>query len=137
VEEARAAAYLLENENDVTDSHVPIEQITGVDPVRALVDYASHFKFILDIRRFGHHLAPCARLASNILIYRLRRSPSNAREKLGSLICTHLEGALGRKPFRIRALPSISGFIEVSGKTAVATSRRAAKSCACLFSMGL
>ena len=58
--------YLLEN--DVTDSHVPIEQITGVDAVRALVDYAYHFKFILDTRRFGHHLASCTRLASNILI---------------------------------------------------------------------
>ena len=65
--------YLLEN--DVTDSHVPIEQITGADAVRALVDQTYHFNFILGTRRFGDHLAFCARLASKILIYRLRRSP--------------------------------------------------------------
>ena len=79
---------------NVTDSHVPIEQITGADAVRALVDQTYHFNFILGTRRFGDHLAFCARLASKILIYRLRWSPlSDAGKKLGSLICAHLEGA--------------------------------------------
>jgi hypothetical protein len=83
--------YLLEN--DVTDSNAPIEQITGVDAVRALVDQTYHFNFILGTRRFGDHLAFCTRLASKILIYRLRRSPLNDPRKLTSLICAHLEGA--------------------------------------------
>ena len=84
--------YLLENE--VTDSHAPIEQITGVDAVHALVDQTYHFNFILGNRRFGDHLAFCTRLASKILIYRVRRSQlSDAGKKLGSLICAHLEGA--------------------------------------------
>jgi hypothetical protein len=84
--------YLLEN--DVTDSHVPIEQITGADAVRALVDQTYHFNFILGTRRFGDHLAFCTRLASKILVYRLRRSPLGDKGKrLGSLICAHLEGA--------------------------------------------
>jgi hypothetical protein len=83
--------YLLENE--VTDSHVQIEQITGADAVRALVDQTYHFNFILDTRRFGDHLAFCTRLASKILIYRLRWSPlGDAGKKLGSLIGAHLEG---------------------------------------------
>ena len=82
--------YLLEN--GVTDSHVPIEQITGADAVRALVDHTYHFKFILDTRRLGGHLASCTQLASNILIYRLRRAPSDV--KIGSLICAHIEGEL-------------------------------------------
>jgi hypothetical protein len=84
--------YLLENE--VTDSHVPIEQITGADAVRALVDNTYHFNFILGTKRFGEHLAFCTKLASKILIYRLRRSPaSDAGKKLRSLICAHLESA--------------------------------------------
>jgi hypothetical protein len=82
--------YLLEN--GVADSHVPIEQITGADAVRALVDHTYHFKFILDTQRLGGHLASCTQLASKILIYRLRRAPSDA--KIGSLICAHLEGEL-------------------------------------------
>jgi hypothetical protein len=84
--------YLLENNE--TASHAPIEQITGADAVRVLVDQTYHFNFIFDTRRFGHHLAFCTRLASKIVIYRLRRSPfSDSREKLGSLISAHLEGA--------------------------------------------
>jgi hypothetical protein len=84
--------YVLENE--VTDSHVPIEQITGADAVGALVDQTYHFKFILDTRQVGDHLAFCTRLASIIPIYRVWRSPlGGAGESLGSLICAHLEGA--------------------------------------------
>ncbi len=84
--------YLLEN--DVTGSHPPIEQIAGADAVRALVDQTYHFSFILATRRVGDHLAVCARLASEILIYRLRRSPFNDEKKLSSLICAHLEDAV-------------------------------------------
>ncbi len=81
-------------ENDVTDVRAPIEQITGAEAVRALVDQTYHFKFILDTRCFGDHLAFCTQLASKILIYRLRRTPLNdAGEKFGSLICGHLERA--------------------------------------------
>jgi hypothetical protein len=83
--------YLLEN--DVTDPDVPIEQLTGADAVHALVDQTYHFNFIFDTRRFGDHLAFCRRLASKVLIYRLRRSPlGDAGKKLGSVICAHLEG---------------------------------------------
>jgi hypothetical protein len=82
--------YLLEN--DLTDTDVSIEQITGADAVRALVDQTYHFDFILGTRRFGDHLAFCTRLASKTPIYRLRRSPlTDAGQKLGSLICAHLE----------------------------------------------
>ena len=84
--------YLLENNG--TDSLSQIEQITGVDAVRALVDQTYHFKFILDTRRFGDHLAFCTQLASKIQIYRLRRPPfGHAGEKLRSLIRSHVEGS--------------------------------------------
>jgi len=84
--------YLLEN--DITDSHVPIEQITGADAVRALVDQTYHFNFILDTGRLGDHLALCTRLASKILVYRLHRSPlGDEGKKLGSLISAHLKSA--------------------------------------------
>ena len=73
--------YLLEN--DVTGSQAPIEQITGAEAVRALVDQTYHFNFILATRRLGDHLAFCAQLASKILIYRLRRSPLNDGSTLG------------------------------------------------------
>ncbi len=83
--------YLLEN--DVPASHVPIEEITGADAVRTLVDQTYHFNFILGTQRFGHHLAFCTRLASKIPIYRLhRRLVSDEGKALGSLISAHLEG---------------------------------------------
>jgi len=83
--------YLLENNG--ADPHVPIEQLTGADAVRALVDQTYHFNFILGTRRFGDHLAFCTRLASKILVYRLRRSSiSDAGKKLSSLMFAHLEG---------------------------------------------
>jgi hypothetical protein len=84
--------YLLEN--DVTDSPDTIEHITGADAVRALVDQTYHFNFIRSTRQLGHHLAFCARLASKVLVYRLR-CPALGHEgkKLGSRICAHLEGA--------------------------------------------
>jgi hypothetical protein len=82
--------YLLEN--DITTSQVSIEQITGADAVRVLVDQTYHFKFIIDTRQFGGHLAFCTQLASKIPIYRLRRSLlGDEGTKFGSLICAHLE----------------------------------------------
>jgi hypothetical protein len=84
--------YVLENE--VTGSHALIEQITGADAVRALVDQTYHLDFVVGTRRFGEHLAFCSRLASKVPIYRLRRPPlRDAGKMLGSLICAHLEGA--------------------------------------------
>jgi hypothetical protein len=84
--------YLLEN--DVTEAHVRIEQITGADAVRALVDQTYHFDFILGTRRFGHHLRFCTRLASKIPVYRVRRSAvGDGGKKLGSLISAHLKAA--------------------------------------------
>jgi hypothetical protein len=84
--------YLLEN--DMTDSRVQIEQITGADAVRALVDHTYHFNFIRGTRTFGDHLAFCTRLVSKIAIYRVRRPPaSDATKKFDSPICAHLEGA--------------------------------------------
>jgi hypothetical protein len=83
--------YLLEN--NVAAPRVPIQQITGADAVRALVEQTYHFNFIRGTRRFGDHLAFCTRLASKILIYRLHRSPtSDAGRKLSTLIFAHLEG---------------------------------------------
>jgi hypothetical protein len=83
--------YLLEN--DVTESRAPIEQITGADAIRALVNHTYHFKFILDTRRFRDHLAFCTGLASKILIYRLCLPPLSDAETLASLICSHFESA--------------------------------------------
>lgn len=84
--------YLLDNQ--ISGSQVPIEQITGADAVRALVDQTYHFNFIVGTGRFADHLAFCTRLASKILVYRLRRSPLGDHvRKLGPLICAHLEGA--------------------------------------------
>ena len=71
--------YVLENK--VTGSHALIEQITGADAVRTLVDQTYHLDFILGTRRFGEHLAFCTRLASTVPIYRLRRPPYVTREK--------------------------------------------------------
>jgi len=81
--------YLLENE--VTETHVPIEQISGAEAVCALVDQTYHLSFIFGTRQFGEHLEFCTRLASNIPIYRVHRPPLNERKKLGSLIHAHLE----------------------------------------------
>ena len=84
--------YLLER--DVTDAPCPIEQVTGAEAVRVLVDQTYHFKFIVHTRRFGDHLRFCARLASRVPIYRVRRSPlSDAGGTFGSLICAHLQAA--------------------------------------------
>ena len=61
--------------------------------MRALVDQTYHFDFIRNTQRLGDHLAFCARLASKILIYRLRWLPlSDAGKKRVSVICAHLEG---------------------------------------------
>jgi hypothetical protein len=82
--------YLLDN--DVTGSRIPIEQVTGADAVRVLIDQTYHMNFVFGTRRFGDHLRFCARLASKILIYRLRWPQLNhAGKKFGTLICTHLE----------------------------------------------
>jgi hypothetical protein len=83
--------YLLEL--DPTRSRVEIERLAGADAVHGLVDQTYHFNFILDSGRFGEHLAFCTRLASEILVYRLRRSPaSDAGKNLGSIIRAHIEG---------------------------------------------
>jgi len=83
--------------NGVTDSHAPIEQITGAEAIYALVNQTYHFDFIRGTRRFGEHLAFCTRLASKIPIYRLHRSPFDTGDKFGSLICSHFEGTLEHK----------------------------------------
>jgi hypothetical protein len=85
--------YLLD---DAANPDGTIEQITGADAVRALVDQTYHFNFIEGTRRFREHLAFCTRLASRIKIYRVRRSAANgAGKQLASLIRAHLEGARG------------------------------------------
>jgi hypothetical protein len=82
--------YLLEN--DSVDSRTPIDQITGAEAVRALVDHTYYLNFVVDSRLFRDHLALCTQLVSKIPIYRLRRSPSlRIEEELGSFICAHLE----------------------------------------------
>jgi hypothetical protein len=82
--------YLLEI--DSTDSRASIDQITGAEAVRALIDQTYHFSFILGTGRFGDHLAFCTQLASKIAVYCLRRAPSfDAGKDLGSLLCAHLD----------------------------------------------
>jgi hypothetical protein len=82
--------YFLEI--DQTESHIVIDRLSGADAVRALVDHTYHFKFILGSRRFGEHLTFCAKLASKIGAYRLRRSPSLVtRQELGAFVCAHFE----------------------------------------------
>jgi hypothetical protein len=82
--------YLLEN--DSANSRPRIEQITGAETVRALVDHTYYLDFVLDSQLFRDHLALCTQLASKIPIYRLRLSPSlRIEEKFGSLVCAHLE----------------------------------------------
>jgi len=88
--------YVLEK--DASDCHSTIERVTGAEAVRALVDQSYHFKFVLGTRRFGDHLAFCTRVASRIPIYSLRLSSlRDAGERLGSLICAHLESG-GEQP---------------------------------------
>jgi hypothetical protein len=84
--------YLLEN--DSADSRVQIDQITGAEAVRALVDHTYYLDFVLDSGLFRDHLALCTHLASKVPIYRLRISRSLRIEtRLRSLICAHLEDA--------------------------------------------
>ncbi len=85
--------YLLET--DPVDSRTSIEQITGAEAVRALVDHTFYFDFVLDSGLVRNHLALCTRLASKISVYRLRLSRSLPIEKkeLRSLICGHLNDA--------------------------------------------
>jgi hypothetical protein len=82
--------YLLEIDPMV--SRVSINQLTGAEAVRALVDHTYHFQFVRGSGQFRDHLAFCTQLASKIAIYRLRRPPSlSAGSELGSVICAHLE----------------------------------------------
>ena len=82
--------YLLEI--DPTEPHVAIDQLSGADAVRALVDQTYHFNFILASRRFREHLVFCTLLASKIAVFRLSRAPSlGVGQELGSVICAHLE----------------------------------------------
>ena len=82
--------YLLEN--NTPDSQGAIEKITGAEAVRALVDQTYHFNFVLGTRRFGDHLELCTRLASNLLVYRLRQLPvRDVGKDLAPLIRAHIE----------------------------------------------
>ena len=81
--------YLLQN--GTADSRDPINQITGAEAVRALIDYTYYLDFVLDCGGFRDHLALCTQLASKIPVYRLRLSPSLC--ELSSCISAHLEGA--------------------------------------------
>ena len=82
--------YLLEI--DSNNSRVSIDRITDAEAVRAVIDQTYHFNFIRGSGRFRDHLAFCTQLASQIAVYRLRRSQSfGAGRELGSLICAHLE----------------------------------------------
>jgi hypothetical protein len=84
--------YLLEIDPSV--SCASIDRITGAEAVRALVDQTYHFHFIRDSGRFHHHLAFCAKLASEIAVYSLRRPPSfGIGEELAHLIRAHLENS--------------------------------------------
>ena len=80
------------SKSDPADSRASIDQLTGAEAVRALVDHTYHFHFIFDRGRFRDHLAFCTQLASKIAVYRLRRSRSFAPEKsLGHLFAHTLK----------------------------------------------
>jgi hypothetical protein len=82
--------YVLEN--SLTDSGSPIEQITGADAVRSLIDQTYHFNFVVGSGRFNDHLALCARLASKVDVYAVRIPPSDeTRKNLGYLLREHME----------------------------------------------
>jgi hypothetical protein len=82
--------YVLDFDPNV--SSVSIDRISGAEAVRALVDQTYHFHFISSSGRFGDHLAICAKLASQIGVYRLRRPRStSAGKELKSILCAHLE----------------------------------------------
>jgi hypothetical protein len=84
--------YLLEI--DPRASRVMIDQITGAEAIRALVDQTYHFDFILCSGRFREHLALCTQLASRVAIYRLRR-PASFRSaiQLGRCVSEHINVA--------------------------------------------
>jgi hypothetical protein len=65
--------YLLETSSDVEG--VIIEELSGADAVAAIADQTYHFEFVSETRVFREHLEFCAKLASKIGVYRLRRSP--------------------------------------------------------------
>jgi hypothetical protein len=81
--------YLLEI--DPTDSDMSIDRITGAEAVRVLVDQTYYFQFNLTSGQLGNHLALCTQLASQIAVYRVRRSSFGVGNDLGSLICEHLQ----------------------------------------------
>jgi hypothetical protein len=82
--------YVLEV--DPTASRVSIDRIAGADAARALIDQTYHFQFILGSGRYRDHLEFCARLASKIAVYRLRRSPwCEGGTTLGTIVSAHLE----------------------------------------------
>jgi hypothetical protein len=84
--------YLLETAT--ADSQAPIDQVTGAEAVRALVDHTYYLDFVVDSGLVHDHLALCTRLAAAIPVYRLRLAPSLRIEtRLRSLICAHLEDA--------------------------------------------
>jgi len=84
--------YLLDIEPTV--SRVSIDRMTGFDAVRILIDHTYHSHFVVGSGRLADHLMICARLASTIPIYRLRRSPTvGSSEDLGRLIHSHLNEA--------------------------------------------
>jgi hypothetical protein len=82
--------YVLENSQTVSGS--AIEQITGADAVRSLIDQTYHFNFVLGSGRFNDHLALCAQLASKVDVYAVRIPPSDeTRKNLGFLLREHIE----------------------------------------------
>lgn len=87
--------YLLEV--DPTEPRTSIEQLTGADAVRALVDQTYHFSFILNAGSFRDHLALCAQIASKIPVYRLRRPLRGAKKEFASVISAHLEKPKGAR----------------------------------------
>jgi hypothetical protein len=82
--------YLLESDSNI--SGVAIDQISGEEAFRAMVDQTYRLDCVFDAGQVRDHLAFCTRLASKVAIYRLRRSPSlRALEGFRSSICAHLE----------------------------------------------
>ncbi|HET8711637.1 MAG TPA: hypothetical protein VFM32_09685, partial [Spongiibacteraceae bacterium] len=84
--------YLIQNE--MPGSQLQIEPLSGADAVAVLLDHTYRFDFIRDTRKCGAHLELCARLASQVEIYRIHKpATKNPGEMVSATIHQHIENA--------------------------------------------
>ena len=84
--------YLIET--DATATSITFDRIIGAEAVASLIDHTYRIDFILGNGLLDNHFSLCTQLASQISLYRVRRSPT--RQNLGelsSLIRAHLNSS--------------------------------------------